>query len=67
MRQNSLTIKHQRDTICISGSEVEIARFIKWAKTYRHGRFTADSIICKTPNDMKACRLKALYLKLNIV
>lgn len=67
MGQNSLTIKHQRDTLCISGSEAEIAHFIKWIKTYRHGKFTADSIICKTPNDMKACRLKAVYLKLNIV
>ena len=67
MGQNSLTIKHQRDTLCISGSEVEIARFIKWVKTYRHGKFTADSIICKTPNDMKACRLKAQYQKFNIV
>lgn len=67
MGQNSLTIKHQCDAICISGSEAEIAHFIKWVKTYRHGKVTADSIICKTPNDMKACRLKALYLKLNIV
>lgn len=67
MRQNSIVIKYQCDTVCISGSEVEIARFIKWVKTYRHGRYIADSIICKTPNDMKACRLKALYLKLNIV
>lgn len=67
MGQNSLTIKHQRDTLCISGSEAEIAHFIKWVKTYHHGKFTADSIICKTPNDMKVCRLKAVYLKLNIV
>ena len=67
MGQNSLTITDQCNTIRISGSEAEIAHFIKWIKTYRHGKFTADSIICKTPNDMKACRLKAQYQKLNIV
>ena len=65
MGQNSLTIKHQCDAICISGSEAEIAHFIKWVNDYKHGTCHESTITCKTPSDMKACNFKAIRMKLS--
>ena len=44
----------------VIGSEVELENFKNWVKDYRKGTIVKDTILCKKPTDLKACRLCAM-------
>ena len=67
MKKNSLIIKHQNNSFSINGSRKEIADFVRWVKNYRRGELLAESIVCSSPTDMQACRMRAKHQKLTIV
>ncbi len=52
----------------VSGAKNEIKTFIDWVRNYERGIFNKkeNAIICATPSDLTACRLKALRQKLKI-
>lgn len=64
-----LIIKNNDEfSFSVSGAEEEIKTFINWVRNYGRGIFKKkeNAIICVTPSDLTACRLKALRQKLNV-
>lgn len=69
MSNKSLTVTDGNGVyFTITGTEGAIMSFLEWVHTYHRGDYndSQKSILCKNPNDVKACHLRAIRSNLCI-
>ena len=64
--KRSITIVNGERSITVSGSPEAVKALLAWAKENKRGKHKKHRIVCKCPNDLVACSLKAKFLNLEV-
>ncbi len=69
MSEKSLTVSDINGvSFTITSTEDRIFAFLKWIAEYNRGDYneTENTVLCNSPQDMKACNLKAIRMNLRV-